>query len=142
MPDDSFNPPSSPRLRLLRALLLVAVPALAIVLALQWYARSARWAETDNAYVKAHVIAISAEVTGRVAEVPVKDQQRVARGALLFRLDPVPFQLAVSRAEAQLSVTRTEIETLRSEYRGATSMPRRPPSACRFWCANSSASGS
>jgi membrane fusion protein (multidrug efflux system) len=107
------------RRTLLRVVLLVVVPALALVLALQWYARSARWAETDNAYVKAHVIAISAEVTGRVAEVPVKDQQRVARGALLFRLDPVPFQLAVSRAEAQLSVTRTEIETLRSEYRGA-----------------------
>jgi membrane fusion protein, multidrug efflux system len=105
--------------KLLRLVLLVAVPAVAIALGLHWYAKSARWVETDNAYVKAHVVAISAEVTGRVAEVPVRDQQRVERGALLFRLDPVPFQLAVNRAEAQLSVTRTEIETLRSEYRGA-----------------------
>ena len=105
--------------KLLRALLLVAVPALAIALGLHWYARGARWAETDNAYVKGHVIAISAEVAGRVAQVPVRDQQRVERGATLFALDPVPFQLAVSRADAQLAVTRTEIETLRSEYRGA-----------------------
>jgi membrane fusion protein, multidrug efflux system len=119
VPDDSSAAPSSPRLRLLRALLLIAVPAAAIALALHWYAKSARWAETDNAYVKAQVIAISAEVAGRVAEVPVKDQQRVERGAALFRLDPVPFQLAVSRAAAQLAVTRTEIETLRSDYRGA-----------------------
>src|SRR6185503_20063064 len=41
------------------------------------------------------------------------------QGAPLFRIDPAPFQLAVSRAEAQLAVTRTEIETLRSEYKGA-----------------------
>ena len=105
--------------KLVRALLLVVVPVAAIALALHWVARGARWAETDNAYVKAHKIAVSAEISGRVAEVPVRDQQRVERGALLFRIDPAPFQLAVQRAEAQLAVTRTEIETLRSEYRSA-----------------------
>ena len=105
--------------KLLRPLLLVAVPLVAIAIALHWYARSARYAETDNAYVKAQVIPISAEVSGRVVEVGVKDQQKVAKGALLFRLDPVPFQLAVARAEAQLSVVRTEIETLRAEHRVA-----------------------
>lgn len=104
---------------LLRPLLLIGVPLIVAVLALHWYAKNSRWAETDNAYVKAHVTPISAEVAGRVAEVPVRDQQRVERGAVLFRLDPVPFQIAVARAEAQLAVTRTEIETLRSEYRGA-----------------------
>jgi membrane fusion protein (multidrug efflux system) len=105
--------------KLLRPLLLVAIPLIAAALALHWYAKGSRYAETDNAYVKAQVIPISAEVSGRVAEVMVRDQQRVARAAALFRIDPVPFQLAVARAEAQLAVTRTEIETLRSEYRGA-----------------------
>ena len=107
------------RPRLLRVLLLVVVPAIVLAVALQWYAKSSRWAETDNAYVKAQVIAISAEIAGRVAAVFVRDQQRVDKGAPLFRLDPVPFELAVTRAEAQMAVTRTEIETLRSEYRGA-----------------------
>ena len=105
--------------KLLRPLLLVVIPLVALALALHWYARGARYAETDNAYVKAQVIPISAEVSGRVAEVMVRDQQRVAGGAPLFRLDPVPFQLALARAEAQLSVVRTEIETLRAEYRSA-----------------------
>jgi membrane fusion protein (multidrug efflux system) len=106
-------------MKFVRPFLLVVVPLVAIAIALHWYARSARYAETDNAYVKAQVIPISAEVSGRVVEVGVKDQQKVAKGALLFRLDPVPFQLAVSRAEAQLSVVRTEIEALRAEYRSA-----------------------
>jgi membrane fusion protein (multidrug efflux system) len=110
---------SAPMRKLLRPFLLVVVPLVAVAVALQWYARSARYMETDNAYVKAQVIPISAEVSGRVAEVMVRDQQRVTKGAPLFRLDPVPFELALSRAEAQLSVTRTEIETLRAEYRSA-----------------------
>ena len=105
--------------KLLRPVLLVAVPLVGAVIALHWYARSIRFAETDNAYVKAQVIPISAEVSGRVIEVAVKDQQRVATGTLLFRLDPVPFELALARAEAQLALTRTEIETLRAEYRSA-----------------------
>ena len=105
--------------KFLRPLLLVVVPLIAVVIALHWYARGARYAETDNAYVKAQVIPISAEVSGRVVEVMVRDQQRVQKGAALFRLDPVPFQLAHARADAQLSVVRTEIETLRSEYRSA-----------------------
>ena len=105
--------------RLLRALLLIVVPVIGIALALHWYAKGSRWAETDNAYVKAHFIAISTEVSGRVLELSVRDQQRVEHGAPLFRLDPEPFQLAVARADAQIAVTRTEIETLRSEYRGA-----------------------
>src|SRR5258706_5272884 len=105
--------------RLVRALLLVVVPLVAIAIGLEWYARSTRWAETENAYVKANVVAISAEISGRVAEVKVRDQLRVERGALLFGIDPAPYELAVQRAEAQLGVTRTEIETLRAEYRTA-----------------------
>ena len=105
--------------KLVRALLLVVVPLAAIAIGLEWYARGTRWAETENAYVKANVIAVSAEVSGRVAEVKVRDQQRVEKGALLFALDPRPYELAVQRAEAQLGVTRTEIETLRAEYRTA-----------------------
>jgi membrane fusion protein (multidrug efflux system) len=105
--------------KLLRPLLLVVVPVVAIAVALHWYAKGARYAETDNAYIKAQVIPISAEVSGRVAEVMVRDQQRVLKGAPLFSIDPVPFQLALARAEAQLSVVRTEIETLRAEYRSA-----------------------
>ena len=105
--------------RIVRLLLLVAVPAIVVAVGLEWYARSTRWVETENAYVKANVVAISAEVSGRVAELGVRDQQRVERGALLFAIDPAPYRLAVERAEAQLGVTRAEIETLRAEYRTA-----------------------
>jgi len=62
---------------------------------------------------------VSAEVAGRVAEVAVRDNQTVTKGQLLFRIDHVPFDMAVARARAQLASARTEVETLRAELRVA-----------------------
>jgi membrane fusion protein (multidrug efflux system) len=103
--------------RLLRAVLLVAVPLAAGALGLYWYSKGGRHVETDNAYVKAHIIAVSAEVAGRVVEVAVRDNEPVAAGALLFRLDPAPFEVAIARADAQAAVVRTDLDSLRAEHR-------------------------
>jgi len=105
--------------RLTRVLLLLGVPLAVGAVALYYYAEGGRHLETDNAYVKAHIVAVSAEATGRVAEVAVRENQPVAAGQLLFRLDPMPFELAVARADAQLANVRTEVETLRAEHRVA-----------------------
>ncbi len=110
---------NAPRRRLLRALLLLGVPLLAAAAGLHYYAEGGRYLETDNAYVKAHVVAVSAEVAGRVTEVAVRDNQAVARDQLLFRIDPVPFEMALARTDAQLASARTEVETLRAEYRAS-----------------------
>ena len=105
--------------KLARALLLLGVPLVAAAAALYFYAEGGRHLETDNAYVKAHIIAVSAEVAGRVSEVAVRDNQPVAQGQLLFRIDPAPFEMAVARANAQLANARTDVETLRAEHRVA-----------------------
>jgi membrane fusion protein (multidrug efflux system) len=103
--------------RLLRAVLLVIVPIVAVFAGLYIYARGGREVETDNAYVKQHNLAVSAEVSGRVAEVAVHDDQAVVQGSLLFRLDPTPFEIAASKARAQMDVVRTDLQSLRAEYR-------------------------
>jgi membrane fusion protein (multidrug efflux system) len=103
--------------RLLRALLLVVVPLAVAAGALHLYAHGGRYVETDNAYVKAHIIAVSAEVAGRVIAVEVRDNQPVAEGALLFSIDPAPFDVAIARAEAQMAVVRADLDSLRAEHR-------------------------
>ena len=103
--------------KLIRPLLLVAVPAIAVLIGLYVYARGGREVETENAYVKANVVAVSSEVSGRVAEVAVHDNQAVTAGAPLFHLDPTPFELAVAKAAAQMEVVRTDVQSLRVEYR-------------------------
>jgi membrane fusion protein (multidrug efflux system) len=105
--------------KLARALLLLGVPLAVAAAGLYFYAQGGRYLETENAYVKAHIVAVSAEVAGRVSDVAVRDNQPVAKGQLLFRIDPVPFEMALARASAQLANARTEVETLRAELRVA-----------------------
>ena len=81
---------------LLRLTLLVVVPGVAILAGGYFYLLSGRYIETENAYVKAHIIAVSPDVDGRVVWVGVQDNQAVEEGNLLFRVDPVPFELAAS----------------------------------------------
>ncbi len=102
---------------MLRPLLLVAVPCAAVAAGAWLWLQGGRYEETENAYVKAHIIAVSADVSGRVVEVAVADNQPVAAGAALFRVDPVPFALALAGAQAQLEVIRTELEGLRVDHR-------------------------
>ncbi len=103
--------------RAVRVLLLVVVPLVAVVTGLYIYATGGQEVETDNAYVKANIVAISASVNGRVIEVLARDNQPVEAGALLFRLDPEPYQIAVAGARAQMDVVRTDVQSLRAEYR-------------------------
>jgi len=58
---------------------------------------------TTQASATAFLVRLAPEVPGRVVEVAVSDNQPVQAGMLLFRLDPRPFEIAVTRAEAQLA---------------------------------------
>jgi membrane fusion protein, multidrug efflux system len=103
--------------RAVRILLLVVVPLIAVVAGLYIYATGGQDVETDNAYVKANIVPISAAVTGRVIEVLTRDNQEVEAGTVLFRLDPEPYQIAMNGAKARMDVVRTEIQSMRAEYR-------------------------
>jgi membrane fusion protein (multidrug efflux system) len=116
------TPPGNPPLRLSRwqrkrLILLVVIPMVAVVGGGTMYLKGGRYVETDNAYVKADKIPVSAEVSGTVAEVLVQENQAVKAGQLLFRLDPVPFQVAEARAAAKLAQARTDLAALKASYR-------------------------
>ena len=64
---------------------------------------------TDDAYIRAHVVHIAAQVSGPVSNVYVKENQFVKQGELLFDIDPAPFRIALERAQAQLDITKQEV---------------------------------
>ena len=103
----------------IRIVLLVLIPAAGVIAGLTMYARSGRFVETENAYVKADIVAVSSEISGRVVEVNVKDNQPVDAGAVLFRIDSQPFEIAIAKARAQMDVVRTDVQSLRAEYRAS-----------------------
>jgi membrane fusion protein, multidrug efflux system len=55
---------------------------------------------TDDANVRANFIQIVAEVDGRLVDLPVKDNQLVRKGDLLFAIDPRPYEYALRQALA------------------------------------------
>jgi membrane fusion protein (multidrug efflux system) len=103
--------------RALRVVLLVVVPVVLLLAGVYYYAIGGRQMETENAYVKANIVAVSSGIAGRVIEVRVQDNQPVEAGAVLFKLDPTPFQIAVEGARAQMDVVLSDVQSLRAEYR-------------------------
>jgi len=57
---------------------------------------------TDDAFLEGHVALIGAEVSGRVIEVAVEDNDRVQAGQVLVRLDPAEYEARVAKARADL----------------------------------------
>jgi multidrug resistance efflux pump len=58
---------------------------------------------TSQAVVQAYVVRVAPEVSGRVLEVGVTDNQKVNAKELLFRIDPEPYQIALQEAEAKVA---------------------------------------
>jgi membrane fusion protein (multidrug efflux system) len=102
---------------LLRVLLLIGVPAVAAVAGAFIWLHGGRYVSTENAYVKADIVQIAPEVSGRVLEVAARDHTHVDKGALLLKIDAEPFRLALDKAEAELDAARSQVETLRANWR-------------------------
>lgn len=101
---------------LVRILLLVGVPLLAIAGGIAIWLQGGRTVGTENAYVKADIAQVSPEVSGRVVAVRVHDHATVRAGDVLVELDPKPFRIALDKAEAELDSARTVVETARAAW--------------------------
>jgi membrane fusion protein (multidrug efflux system) len=108
--------------KLLRRLMIGAIalvgPVAALALGLFLYLTGGRYVATDNAYVKSAKIAVSADISGRVVDVAVSENETVTPGTVLFRIDPAPFRIALDEAEARLLAACQDVEALRAAYRG------------------------
>lgn len=100
----------------IRPLLMFSVPAVLLAVGLFFWLASGRTVSTDNAQVMAHVVNVAPEISGRVTDVYVTENQRVKKGDLLYRIDPEPYRIALMQAEAALSTARLQISEMRSGY--------------------------
>jgi membrane fusion protein (multidrug efflux system) len=102
--------------RLVRILILWTGPLLVGGGGFWLYMQGGRIVSTDNAYLKAEMVSVSSELSGRVTEIMVADNQRVEKGELLFRLDDSAYRIALARTEANLLKVRSNIESLRADF--------------------------
>src|SRR6478672_10977583 len=71
---------------------------------------------TDDAYLQADLVHMAPDVSGRIVELDVRDNQAVRKGDVLFRIDPEPYRMRVDQAraavrglEAKLSLTADQV---------------------------------
>jgi multidrug resistance efflux pump len=74
--------------------------------------------ESKDVRVLNFVVPVVPRVTGRVIEVPVEPNMPVKKGDVLFKLDPVPFQLEVKAAAANLGALQAKLLTAQANARG------------------------
>jgi multidrug resistance efflux pump len=63
-----------------------------------------------DAYVKTDVVQVAPEVSGPILKLEVGDNDRVAANAVLFQIDPEPFQIALHTQQAALALAKADLE--------------------------------
>ncbi|KQM62236.1 MULTISPECIES: HlyD family secretion protein [unclassified Sphingomonas] len=71
--------------------------------------------ETDDATVQADMVTIAPRVSGYVADVLVGENQDVAAGQPLVRIDPRDARAQAAQAEAQIAVAGAQADTARAQ---------------------------
>lgn len=64
-----------------------------------------------------YVVAINPPVRGLVTEVPVEPNRPIKKGDVLFKVDPVPYEIAVKNSEAQVAQLKVQLITAQASSR-------------------------
>lgn len=94
----------SPELKKRLPLIAAVIVGLALIVGgVIWWVNGQRWETTDNAFVQADTTLVSPQLSGRVTEVLVGDNQRVEAGQILVMLDDSDQKAELAQAEANLA---------------------------------------
>jgi multidrug resistance efflux pump len=100
----------------------LGVVVLALMAALLMYARYLTKPWTRDAYVRANVVGVAPRVAGPIVQIPVKDNQAVKKGDLLFQIDPRTFQAALDQAKGVLAQTQAKLVDLEANAKRAVDL--------------------
>jgi multidrug resistance efflux pump len=111
------KPREAPRRHLRIFPLLITLAAITVAGALGWAMwdayMGAPW--TRDGTVRAYVVTMAPEVSGRIVQLPVADNQFVHKGDLLMVIDPTNYKIAVSLAEAAVQQAQVNAQNVERE---------------------------
>ncbi len=82
----------------------------ACIFGVRWWTTGRFMIETDDAYVRADVVAIAPRVAGNVVAVAVADNQQVRAGDVLARIDDRDYRMRVAQAEGAVASAKANVE--------------------------------
>ncbi len=105
----------------LRLPLLLAAPVVLLLGSGYMWLTSGRYESTDNAEMQTGLVGIAADVSGKVVEVDVTENQLVKKGDVLFRIDPATARAGADAAEAELASATAGGGAARADYQQSLS---------------------
>ncbi len=105
-------PAGNPRRRTALTAIAVAVLVIGGGYGIYYWMTGRHSEATDNAYVSANVVQITAQAGGTVTAIQADDTNYVKAGQLLVKLDPADSRVALDQAEAALAQTVRETRIL------------------------------
>ena len=91
------------------ALLLFVAASAAVYL---YWDNSRHFESTDDAFIAARQFAIAPKVSGYITSVPVTDNQHVAAGDVIARIDDRDYRIALDQAQAQVANAQANIANI------------------------------
>ena len=93
-------------------ILAAAVYAVTILLTIYVTRIYFEYPQTDDAYVRADTVGIAPHISGPIVDLPIRDNQHVKKGDMLFIVDPRPYQAELDSAVATVDLTNLQIVAL------------------------------
>lgn len=94
----------------------MAMVVLAVVASLMLYARYVDRPWTRDAQIRANIVGIAPRVAGPIVQIPIKDNEQVKKGDLLFEIDPATYQAALDQAQAELKQAQAKQVQAQEQY--------------------------
>ena len=133
MPIEINNQKLSQNNKLMRFVLLIIIPTLIVLITIGYFYSLGRYITTENAYIKAPIISVQSQVSGRIEKVFVKDNQKVKKGDRLFKIDTEKLELNLSEQKQNLINIIKEIENRKSKYNEAKKEVKLAREEIRFY---------
>ncbi|MBW8909087.1 MAG: HlyD family secretion protein [Mesorhizobium sp.] len=80
-----------------------------------WWLDARQYESTDDAFIDARTVTVGAEISGRITDVAVTDNQPVEAGAVLLRIDDSDYQASLKQAEAGVAVAQAGIANVQAQ---------------------------
>lgn len=100
-------------------LIVVAIIAVAVIGYFVWLIYFHPYESTDDAFIDARSFSVAAKISGYVADVPVSDNQHVDAGAVIAKIDPHDYQIALDQANGQIGVAKAAVASADAQIAAA-----------------------
>ena len=117
------------KVRLLNYLITFVIIALAVSASVSLYSNYIQNPWTRDGQVRANVVGIAPRVSGPIINIPIRDNQQVKKGELLFQIDPSDFKAEVDVATGQVQNAEASFKQRQQDLERQTDLYQKHVSA-------------